>query len=648
MQTASLRASEILSRLGKNPRGAELGVFKGSLSRRLLVRKDLHLLMVDSWGAYRDTYAPSGDYHSDPNASNHEEAFALATAITDFAADRREITRADTLDAAKSVADGSLDFVFVDADHSYEGCKSDIAAWLSKLKPGGLMCGHDFEHPQYPQWGVAQAVKEFCAATGLALETGEDLTWFVRLDGPIPEPSTHYNSIVFCCVKWGAKYQASYVNVLADMVNRNCGLPADFVCFTEDARGLDTGIVVKPLPGDLEGWWNKLHLFAPNLFPPKRRIVFLDLDVIVTSRLEQLIDFPGIASDWIQGGYNSSVMVWDSGDHTDIRTTYKPEIAGMLHGDQDWITQVGGWTEFPFGWVSSYRFHSTEWPSSGSVIVAFHGSPKPHEVKTGWVPQMWTMQGLAEPRFFSVMNNDIASVKANVAENSAFPCPSIALVPAHGRMLALVGGGPSLSANMIELQLMKARGYDLWALNGTHDWLIGHSIIPDAMVMLDSREQNISFVNNPNAAVRYYIATQCHPSVFRKLAGFDVRKWTAWGWGISAEVVIGGGATVGMKALCLAYVLGYRRFQLFGYDSSYLDGANHAYPQPMNDGEEMADVVVQGRQFTAAKWMMRQVREFQEMSAQMMARGCEFEIFGDGLLPYVCGLAMKQQKVMVR
>lgn len=51
--------------------------------------------------------------------------------------------------------DGSLSFVFVDADHSYEAVKHDIQLWLPKVKKGGVLAGHDF-----PQEPVAKAVLE--------------------------------------------------------------------------------------------------------------------------------------------------------------------------------------------------------------------------------------------------------------------------------------------------------------------------------------------------------------------------------------------------------------------------------------------------------------------------------------------------------
>jgi predicted O-methyltransferase YrrM len=56
------------------------------------------------------------------------------------------------------VADGSVDLVFIDADHSYEACKQDIDIWLPKVRFGGMICGHDYKHPRFP--GVQKAVDE--------------------------------------------------------------------------------------------------------------------------------------------------------------------------------------------------------------------------------------------------------------------------------------------------------------------------------------------------------------------------------------------------------------------------------------------------------------------------------------------------------
>jgi hypothetical protein len=79
------------------------------------------------------------------------------------------------------VAPKSLDFVFIDADHGYEGCLRDLRAWYPKVKPGGIFSGHDYENTSYPKFGVTQAVKEFAAEKGLLIELGENFTWFAKV-----------------------------------------------------------------------------------------------------------------------------------------------------------------------------------------------------------------------------------------------------------------------------------------------------------------------------------------------------------------------------------------------------------------------------------------------------------------------------------
>jgi hypothetical protein len=65
--------------------------------------------------------------------------------------------KSTSLEAAKLVADESLDFCFIDASHDYDNVIADIHAWFPKVKPGGVIAGHD-----YPDWeGVKKAVDEF-------------------------------------------------------------------------------------------------------------------------------------------------------------------------------------------------------------------------------------------------------------------------------------------------------------------------------------------------------------------------------------------------------------------------------------------------------------------------------------------------------
>lgn len=64
----------------------------------------------------------------------------------------------DAVRAAATYADGSLDFVYLDGDHTYRGTRDAIRAFLPKMKPGGELAGHDYS-ADYP--GVKAAVKLF-------------------------------------------------------------------------------------------------------------------------------------------------------------------------------------------------------------------------------------------------------------------------------------------------------------------------------------------------------------------------------------------------------------------------------------------------------------------------------------------------------
>lgn len=74
-----------------------------------------------------------------------------------------------TREAAPLVPDGWADFIFIDAAHTYEAVKHDIADWLPKVKPGGWFGGHDY-HSKFQ--GVIRAVDEAFGRDGIDLLDG--------------------------------------------------------------------------------------------------------------------------------------------------------------------------------------------------------------------------------------------------------------------------------------------------------------------------------------------------------------------------------------------------------------------------------------------------------------------------------------------
>jgi hypothetical protein len=124
-------------------------------------KKDLRFDAVDSWQKIEDWMVrrPPGDFrHEILKKTNGDkyEAFLHFMKETN-SLPRVNPIRASFLDALGRYQDRSLDFVFLDGDHTYEGTKKYLRAIVPKIKSGGVVAGHDYES-QWP--GLVLAVDE--------------------------------------------------------------------------------------------------------------------------------------------------------------------------------------------------------------------------------------------------------------------------------------------------------------------------------------------------------------------------------------------------------------------------------------------------------------------------------------------------------
>ena len=84
--------------------------------------------------------------------------------INKFLSDRDvHIIRKFSGDAAKSFPDEYFDWVYIDADHTFDGLTNDLKSWWPKLRSGGIFSGHDFLNGYYMEtfFGVKDAVEKF-------------------------------------------------------------------------------------------------------------------------------------------------------------------------------------------------------------------------------------------------------------------------------------------------------------------------------------------------------------------------------------------------------------------------------------------------------------------------------------------------------
>ena len=205
----------------------------------------------------------------------------------------------------------------------------------------------------------------------------------------------------------------------------------------------------------------------------------------------------------------------------------------------------------------------------------------------------------------------------------------------------IVGGGPSLSQHTEKIKQLRANGVKLITINGAYKWCIDNGLTPSAMVMVDAREFNARFAQPVAKDCKYFIASQCHPSVFE-----DLPKDRTYIWHTQAEDhnevlaqqyetwhPIPGGSTVLLRAIPLFRMLGFKRFHLFGCDSCLEENKHHAYKQTENDGQLVVPVNVGGKIFNCNPWMVSQAQEFIDI-IKMMGNEIELEIYG-GLLHHI-------------
>jgi len=162
---------------GESWTGAEIGVLKGQTAREILQARPLvYHILVDPWSDDKDeSYINSGSSDSKQEQSFYDECFKITSIRMEPFKDRVEFMRMKSVDASHLIEDNSLDYVFIDADHSYEGVARDIKTWISKVRPGGWIGGHDYNDRHYPS--VSKAVHENFDN----VEIGPDHTWFVRI-----------------------------------------------------------------------------------------------------------------------------------------------------------------------------------------------------------------------------------------------------------------------------------------------------------------------------------------------------------------------------------------------------------------------------------------------------------------------------------
>lgn len=238
------------------------------------------------------------------------------------------------------------------------------------------------------------------------------------------------------CMKWGTKYGPEYVNRLYAMVRRNLSGNFNFVCLTDDTRGIRREVQCLPIPaldleiapGKADRAWKKLTTFERDLHGLRGTALFVDLDVVVVGSLDVFFTQPGefliihdYARPWrrerITG--NSSVYRFELGAHADVLAHFRANMDSVqkeFRNEQaflsDFMHKQHKLVYWPGEWCPSFKYHGIPmWPTNywrepfvpeGARIVVFHGECNPPDALAGrrnrafrfirparWISRFW-------------------------------------------------------------------------------------------------------------------------------------------------------------------------------------------------------------------------------------------------------------------
>lgn len=143
---------DLIARLPQNAVVAELGVNRGDFSQKIWnIAQPAKFHIVDCW--------PNERYHSGLRA-------VVEGKFTDQIKDGRvEINYGLSTAVVSDFPDAYFDWIYIDTDHSYEVTRDELEAYRTKMKPGGIIAGHDYIQGYWRdmvRYGVIEAVYEFC------------------------------------------------------------------------------------------------------------------------------------------------------------------------------------------------------------------------------------------------------------------------------------------------------------------------------------------------------------------------------------------------------------------------------------------------------------------------------------------------------
>lgn len=141
---------------------AEIGVWKGEFSQEILTQKPKELHLVDPWIHQTHKWVQWAKGEAVKQA--YKEVLGKFSNINNVHIHKEN-------SCAINIGENYFDWVYIDADHSYESVKKDLQHWFRQVKNGGFLCGDDYGWSHPLTKGPKPAVDEFVKENDLNLET---------------------------------------------------------------------------------------------------------------------------------------------------------------------------------------------------------------------------------------------------------------------------------------------------------------------------------------------------------------------------------------------------------------------------------------------------------------------------------------------
>lgn len=219
----------------------------------------------------------------------------------------------------------------------------------------------------------------------------------------------------------------------------------------------------------------------------------------------------------------------------------------------------------------------------------------------------------------------------------------------HTGEVVLVGAGNSVKGFADYVRGHQSARHPIVAVKAAHDWLMEQGIVPDLCIMVDPQENQTRYFQHVNKHTKYLVASQCHPKLFDHFLKQNA-KVLIWHCLANAgekeylasdkkdgtrrypgpHILVTGGTTSGLRAICLCYMFGFAHFHLYGFDSCSNTGVSGHVSH-----EKMIEVFVKdakGKQesFMTTPAMAKQAEEFHILFQVLPDFKCH--IYGHGLI----------------